>query len=98
MLAAEFFHLEQHDGVRVLRLRPDDGTNRLTRAWVLALTEGFRDLARTSEPLIVTGNRRFFSAGADLREIALLTGTEAYEFSRLGQALMNIVESFPAPV
>ena len=98
VLIAEFFHLEQHDGVRVLRLRSDDGTNRLTRACVLALIESFRDLTRNLEPLIVTGNRRFFSAGADLREIALLTGSEAHEFSRLGQALMNIVENFPAPV
>jgi enoyl-CoA hydratase/carnithine racemase len=98
VLTAEFLHLEQHDGVRVLRLRSDDGTNRLTRACVLALTEGFRDLAHKMQPLIVTGNRRFFSAGADLREITLLSGPEAYEFSRLGQALMNIVENFPAPV
>ena len=97
MLNAEFFHLEQHDGVRVLRLRSDDGTNRLTRACVLALTEGFRDLAYLSAPLIIVGNRRFFSAGADLREIAALTGPEAYEFSRMGQALMNAIESFPAP-
>ncbi len=87
VLTAEFFHLEQHDGVRVLRLQSDDGTNRLTRACVLALTEGFRDMARKSEPLIVTGNRRFFSAGADLREIALQTGPEAYEFSRYGSGI-----------
>jgi enoyl-CoA hydratase/carnithine racemase len=93
-----FFHLEQHDGVRVLRLQSDDGTNRLTRACVLALTEGFRGLASKPEPLIITGNRRFFSAGADLREIAALTGPEAYEFSGVGQTLMNAVERFPAPV
>jgi enoyl-CoA hydratase len=85
-------------GVRVLRLQSDDGTNRLTRACVLALTEAIRDLARRPKPLIVTGNQRFFSAGADLKEIALLTGPEAYEFSRIGQTLMNAVEQFPAPV
>jgi enoyl-CoA hydratase/carnithine racemase len=98
VLNAEFFHLEKHDGVRVMRLRSEDGTNRLTRACVLALTGGFRDLAYPAEPLIVTGNRRFFSAGADLGEIAALSGSEAYEFSRMGQTLMNTVENFPAPV
>jgi enoyl-CoA hydratase/carnithine racemase len=98
VLTADFFHFEKHDGVRVLRLRSDDGTNRLTRACVLALTKGFRDLAHKLQPLIVTGNRRFFSAGADLSEIVALTGPEAYEFSRLGQALMTAIESFPAPV
>jgi enoyl-CoA hydratase/carnithine racemase len=98
VLISEFFHLEILDGVRVLRLQSGDGTNRLTQACVRALTEAFRKLARKPEPLIVTGNRRFFSAGADLREIAALTGPEAHEFSRIGQMLMNAVEHFPAPV
>jgi enoyl-CoA hydratase len=98
VLTAEFFHLETRDGIRVLRLQSDDRTNRLTQACVLALTEGFRDLVLTPEPLVVTGNRRFFSAGADLGEIAALTGPQAYEFSRMGQKLMNMVEQFPAPV
>jgi len=93
-----FFYLEQLHGVRVLRLQSDDGANRLTLVCVLALTEGLRDLAGKPEPLIITGNRRFFSAGADLREIAALTGPAAYEFSRIGQTLMNTVEHFPAPV
>jgi enoyl-CoA hydratase/carnithine racemase len=98
VLTAGSFHLENHDGVRVLRLQSGDGTNRLTQSCVLALTEAFRDLACQPEPLIVTGNRRFFSAGADLREIAALTGPTAYEFSRSGQSLMNAVARFQAPV
>ena len=98
VLPRKFFSFEQHDGVRVLRLRSDDGTNRLTQDCVLALTDGFRDLARRSEPLIVAGSRRFFSAGADLSEIAPLTASEAREFSRIGQTLMTAVERFPAPV
>lgn len=98
MLTGEFFSLKRHIGVRVLRLRSDDGTNRLTRACVLALTEGFREMARTSEPLIVTGGPGFFSAGADLSEITGLTGSGAREFSRIGQTLMTVVERFPAPV
>jgi enoyl-CoA hydratase len=98
VLTADFFHLEQHRGVRVLRLRSDDGTNRLTRTCVLALTHGLRDLASSAEPLVITGNRRFFSAGADLSEIAALTGPEACDFAQMGQALMNTIEYFPAPV
>jgi len=82
----------------VLRLQSDDGTNRLTQACVLALAKGLRDLTCKRKPLIITGNRRFFSAGADLREIAALTGLGAYEFSRMGQTLMNTIERFPAPV
>jgi enoyl-CoA hydratase len=98
MLTAEFFHLEQYAGVRVLRLRSDDDTNRLTRACVMALTEAFHNLARNAETLIVTGNEKFFSVGADLREITGLTGPDALEFSRMGQALMNTIERFPSPM
>lgn len=106
---AECFELESHVEATVLRLSGDE-TNRVTRSRVTALTEVVRDLAglfgpgfrlSTSEfrpkPLIITGNRHFFSAGADLNEIAALTGAEAYEFAAMGQALMNAVAEFPAP-
>lgn len=49
-------------------------------------------------PLIVAGSRQFFSVGADLNEIAALSGPEAREFSAMGQALMNAIVGYPAPV
>lgn len=82
----------------VLQLASADGTNRLTRACVLQLTEAIRELASHAEPLLITGNDKFFSAGADLREIAALQGADALEFSRLGQELMDRIAAFPAPV
>ena len=76
-----------------------DGTNRLTIARVQALTAALDDLAcRPPERLVITGNRHFFSAGADLNEIAALDGPEALRFARMGQRLMNAVAAFPAPV
>ena len=98
MATIEFFDLEQVDGVRVLRLKSDDSTNRLTGACVLALIEVFGDVARKAKPLIIAGSERFFSVGADLREIMALTGPAALEFSRMGQTLMNAIERFPSPV
>jgi enoyl-CoA hydratase/carnithine racemase len=98
MVTTDFCDLEQVGGVRVLRLKSDSATNRLTRACVLALIEVFRDLAHEAKPLIVAGSKRFFSVGADLREITALTGPEALEFSRMGQTLMNAIERFPSPV
>ena len=86
------------DGVRVLRLSSADSTNRLTRACVLELTAALRELAASSLPLIIAGNDQFFSAGADLREIAALSGPEALKFSRMGQELMDLIAAFPAPV
>ena len=93
-----FFQLKRVDGVRVLQLHSLDHTHRLTRACVLALTAAVQELANKPEPLIIAGNERFFSAGADLSEIASLTGTAAYQFSEMGQTLMNTIENFPAPV
>jgi enoyl-CoA hydratase/carnithine racemase len=47
--------------------------------------------------LVITGNAHFFSAGADLNEIAELHGTEAFRFAQMGQRLMNAVANFPSP-
>ncbi len=55
------------------------------------------ELAVTPASLIITGNHRFFSAGADLNEIVHLS-SDAFAFARAGQALMNAIDNFPAPV
>ena len=65
---------------------------------MLALTKEIRALASEARPLVIAGNRHFFSVGADLNEIAALTAPEAYEFSAMGQTLMNAIATFPAPV
>ena len=92
------FQIQAYEGVTVLRLNSDDGTNRLTRACVVSFIERLSELKKSSGRLVITGNNRFFSAGAELREIAALTGPAAYEFARLGQRLMTTIENFPAPV
>ena len=97
-----FFHITDDGPARILRLTSPEGTNRLTRACVLALTAALAELRdelnKQPRPLIIAGNRHFFSVGADLNEIAALTGPEAYEFSAVGQTLMNAIASYPAPV
>ena len=93
-----YYNLEERDACAVLCLTSPDGTNRLSRACVLALTDAVRELARSPRPLIITGNHKFFSAGAELSEIVALTGPTAYVFSHMGQALMNEIGCFPAPV
>ncbi len=82
----------------VLRLVSEDGTNRLTRARVQALTTAVEELAiDPPSHLVIAGNARFFSAGADLNEIAALTGPEAFRFAQMGQRLMTAIAGFPAP-
>jgi enoyl-CoA hydratase/carnithine racemase len=95
------FQIELHGAASVLRLTSPDGTNRLTRACVRALTVVIHE-AGVKKPgsLIIAGNRQFFSVGADLNEIAALplSGPEAREFAAMGQALMNSIASYPVPV
>ena len=84
--------------MQVLRMMSQDGTNRLTREFVQVLTAAIAELASEVQGLIITGNDRFFSAGAELEEIAALHGPPAYEFAQMGQLLMRTIQSFPAPV
>ena len=97
-MSGSFFHLDERDGAWVLQLRSEDGTNRLSRECVLALREIVQKISAEARPLVITGSARFFSAGAELEEIAALDGPSAYEFSKMGQALMDSIEQFPAPV
>ncbi len=92
------FALEPQADAVVLRLVSADGTNRLTQARVQALTAAVEGLAdHPPSRLVLTGNSHFFSAGADLNEIAALTGPEAFRFAAMGQRLMDAVAKFPAP-
>jgi enoyl-CoA hydratase/carnithine racemase len=97
-VSQEFLSIENVKDVHVVRLQSDDGMNRLTTACVMELIASLDVLAKQVPALIITGNQKFFSAGADLHEIADLNGPSGLEFSQMGQRLMNSIECFPAPV
>jgi enoyl-CoA hydratase/carnithine racemase len=92
--------LQTCPGGTVLRLWSADGTNRLTEACVREMTRAVEALGGPAEgpvrPLVLTGNSRYFSAGADLKEIAALRGAQAFRFARRGQRLMAALSGFPA--
>ena len=98
MVSRTFFSVQDKERAFLLRLESTDGTNRLTRECVRSLTDVVAELALEKRPIVFAGNDRFFSAGAELEEISALDGPAAYEFSRMGQALMDAIDSFPAPV
>jgi len=97
-MAQSFFEMERIAGAQHLRLISPDGTNRLTRSCVLSLTAAVAELRSHPVPLIIAGNSKFFSVGADLNEITALSGPSALDFSLMGQGLMNAIASFPATV
>jgi enoyl-CoA hydratase/carnithine racemase len=101
--AEKYFEIERKAEVAILRIVSPDGTNKLGMARISALHKAVEDLRLEGESsqlkgLIITGNEKFFSAGADLNEISQLTVPQAFEFSRRGHALMQAIDQFPVPV
>jgi enoyl-CoA hydratase/carnithine racemase len=92
------FQVEEKPQGFLLRLTSADRTNRLSRELVLGLSQAVKELGEKPRPLVIAGNEKFFSAGADLKEIAALDAPSGFEFSKMGQKLMGLVEAFPAPV
>jgi enoyl-CoA hydratase/carnithine racemase len=99
----EFFSLVRKEDAVILQVVSADGTNKLGLSYIIALHQTVEGLKRDAESgqlkaLIISGNEKFFSAGADLNEISRLTGPEALEFSHAGQSLMLAIDQFPVPV
>lgn len=100
---SNFHQIERHKGCAVLQLISEDGTNKLSGAVIAELIPAVAGLAAEAgqgeiKALIITGNGRFFSVGANLNEIATLTAADALKSARHGQGLMKAIDSFPAPV
>jgi enoyl-CoA hydratase len=101
--AQKYFELIRRENIAILRLVSADGTNKLGLGRIVALHQAIEELTLEAasgqlKALIITGNEKFFSAGADFNEISRLTGPEAFEFSRAGQAFMFAIDRFPLPV
>lgn len=103
LTSIEHFVLERDNDRAVLQLVSSGGTNKLGMSCISALHRVIEELRIEAESgdlksLIITGNEKFFSVGADLNEISALTAAQAFEFSRRGQALMLAIDQFPVPV
>ncbi|HMC32591.1 MAG TPA: enoyl-CoA hydratase/isomerase family protein [Candidatus Angelobacter sp.] len=101
--SSEHYVLARNGDQAVLQLTSADGANKLTLACVNALLAIVQQLSLEAESgllkaLIIAGNEKFFSAGADLNEISHLSGPEAFAFSRTGQELTLALDRFPVPV
>ncbi len=101
--AEKYVEIERKAEVAILRIASPDGTNKLGMARIRALHRAIEELTREAQSgqiqgLIITGNDKFFSVGADLNEISQLSGPQALAFSRTGQALMSAIDQFPTSV
>jgi len=100
--SSDYFLLKRDHNCAVLQLVSSDGVNKLGMARIRALHNAIEELRIETESgqikrLIITGNEKFFSAGAALNELSQLTAAQAFAFSREGQALMNSIDQFPVP-
>jgi len=89
------YQLQIRDGICVLRLASPDGTNRLTRACALELTAAVRELAPAAQPLIVTGNEKFFSAGANIKMLSSVDPVFKYYFCLHANEMLQRLEHTP---
>jgi enoyl-CoA hydratase len=100
---SDLFVLKRDQDCAVLQFVSSDGVNKLWMARIRALHSAIQELKTEAESgslkrLVITGNEKFFSVGADLNELSQLTAAQAFEFSRQGQALMMAIDHFPVPV
>ena len=93
----DYSHLDIEDGdIVTLTVNRPSARNALS---VGVLTELQHYLRTATKPMILTGAPGpAFVAGADIREMAPMTPDEGAAFGRLGQQVMNLLESVPAPV
>jgi enoyl-CoA hydratase/carnithine racemase len=80
---AELLDLEVADGVGVLRLRRPP-LNVLNRALVLELADAAAEAARSPDigAVVIWGEGRHFSAGADVGELQTMTVPEVHEYGK----------------
>lgn len=89
--------IERSDGVVVVRFAQPERKNPLSRSVIELLHALADDLATDAsvQKVIFTGTGDAFASGANLNEIASITGSLAAEFAELGQGLMNKLDALP---
>ncbi len=96
----EFISWKKEDGVAIAAInRPP--ANALSRALILEVNELLDAVEEDNEvrAIVLHGEGRFFSAGADIKEFTQVTsGKEFSELAASGQAVFERVETFHKPV
>ncbi|MBD0372668.1 MAG: enoyl-CoA hydratase/isomerase family protein [Pyrinomonadaceae bacterium] len=98
--SAEAIILEHHAAshAAVIRFNRPTGRNPLSTSTLEELERTVSALARRSDvrKIIFTGAGEVFASGANIREVAVLTGESARAFALRGQRLMQMIESLSA--
>jgi enoyl-CoA hydratase len=89
-----------YDDILQLTLESDDEFPRLEKSVMDTLAAEVRRLAESLEfkAAIITGTEKAFAAGAEISELAQLSPTSAFEFSRHGQSVFGKIVRSPKPI
>jgi enoyl-CoA hydratase/carnithine racemase len=87
----------EEDDVELLVLQHPP-VNTLSTGVLTALETRLKELPARTRAVVLTGDGAYFSAGADLKELATIGLDRAPELVRSGQALFSRLAEFPAPV
>jgi enoyl-CoA hydratase len=98
-MSYEKLTLEASEGITTVTL-DNPKANALSTQVLEELDHAFTELNldRSVRAVILTGAGRFFVAGADIKELAELSPAEAVNYSRIGQQVMDRIESLSVPV
>ncbi|MFB6117085.1 enoyl-CoA hydratase/isomerase family protein [Halosegnis sp.] len=91
--------LSLDDGVATITIDRPDRLNALDGATLAAVDDALETAREDARAVVVTGaGEKAFAAGADIERMSEM-GVEAAEaYCRQGHAVMNAIETFPAPV
>jgi enoyl-CoA hydratase len=98
----KYITYEFKDCIGTLTINRTEALNALNREILSEISKTLEEITSADADLrcliITGGGEKSFVAGADIEEMLNLTPPEAREYSERGNALMNAIDNFPAPV
>ena len=96
-----FIKTEIQGSCFVIQISRPDALNALNQGVMTELREAFQSANQNNEVagIILTGEgEKAFVAGADIKELSVLSGSEATKLAQKGQDLFKSIEHSPKPV
>lgn len=91
--------VKDENPIRWIILNRPDRLNAINLKMIEEIEEALKEVENNDniKIIIITGNGRAFSAGADISQFKELDPVKAWLFSTRGQGLMNYIEKYPKP-
>jgi len=96
----QYIIVEKMDDIACITINREEVLNALTDEVIVELDTAFHVLHYDDDIkcIVLTGKGRAFVAGADISLLNTFNGQQGRKLARLGQAMMNYVESMEKPV